>query len=89
MNPEIGCFWNQRVTMGQRQVSHGFKVKAVNLVRERGASAARAARNLDAHEKALRKCVCNHPGFALAVAPSASRGYPTPEPCQGSPGGEE
>ena len=36
---------------------HEFKLEAVRLVRERGVTAAQAARDLDVHENVLRKWV--------------------------------
>ena len=41
--------------MRRRRFSREFKIEAVKLVRERGVSAAQAARNLDVHENVLRK----------------------------------
>jgi transposase len=41
--------------MQRRKFSREFKVEAVRLVRERGVSAAQAARDLDVHENVLRK----------------------------------
>lgn len=43
--------------MERRSFSREFKVEAVRLVRERGVSVARAARDLDVHENLLRKWV--------------------------------
>jgi transposase len=43
--------------MQRRKFSREFKVEAVKLVRERGVSAAQAARDLDVHENVLRKWV--------------------------------
>jgi transposase len=43
--------------MQGRKFSREFKVEAVRLVRERGVSAAQAARDLDVHENVLRKWV--------------------------------
>ena len=43
--------------MRRRKFSREFKVEAVRLVRERGVSAAQAARDLDVHENVLRKWV--------------------------------
>ena len=43
--------------MRRRRFSREFKIEAVKLVRERGVSAAQAARNLDVHENVLRKWV--------------------------------
>ena len=41
--------------MQRRKFSREFKVEAVKLVRDRGVSAAQAARDLDVHENVLRK----------------------------------
>ena len=41
--------------MQRRRFSREFKLEAVKLVRERGVSAAQAARDLDVHENVLRK----------------------------------
>lgn len=43
--------------MERRSFSREFKVEAVRLVRDRGVSAAQAARDLDVHENLLRKWV--------------------------------
>ena len=43
--------------MGRRSFSREFKLEAVKLVRDRGVSAAQAARDLDVHENVLRKWV--------------------------------
>ena len=43
--------------MQRRRFSREFKVEAVRLVRDRGVSAAQAARDLDVHENVLRKWV--------------------------------
>ena len=43
--------------MGRRRFDREFKLEAVKLVRERGVSAAQAARDLDLHENLLRKWV--------------------------------
>src|SRR3954464_5201067 len=51
--------------MKRRKFSREFKVEAVKLVRERGVSAAQAARDLDVHENVLRKWVKE---FAAAPA---------------------
>ena len=45
------------VAMQRRRFSREFKLEAVMLVRERGISAAQAARDLDVHENVLRKWV--------------------------------
>jgi transposase len=41
----------------RRQFSREFKLEAVRLVKDRGVSAAQAARDLDVHENVLRKWV--------------------------------
>jgi transposase len=41
--------------MGRRRFDRAFKLEAVKLVRERGVSAAQAARDLDVHQNVLRK----------------------------------
>jgi transposase len=43
--------------MQRRRFTREFKVEAVKLVRDRGVSAAQAARDLDVHENVLRKWV--------------------------------
>jgi transposase len=43
--------------MQRRKFSREFKREAVSLVRDRGVSAAQAARDLDLHENVLRKWV--------------------------------
>ncbi len=43
--------------MRRRRFDRAFKLEAVRLVRERGVSAAQAARDLDVHENVLRKWV--------------------------------
>ena len=43
--------------MRRRRFSREFKVEAVKLVKERGVSAAQAARDLGVHENVLRKWV--------------------------------
>ena len=43
--------------MGRRSFSREFKVEAVRLVRDRGVSAAQAARDLGVHENVIRKWV--------------------------------
>ena len=42
-----------------QRLSREFKVEAVKLVRERGVSAAQAARDLDVHENVLRERLYN------------------------------
>ena len=51
--------------MQRRKFSREFKVEAVRLVRDRGVSAAQAARDLDVHENVLREWVTE---FAAAPA---------------------
>ena len=41
----------------RRKFSREFKLEAVRLVKERGVSVAQAARDLDLHEKVLRKWI--------------------------------
>ena len=43
--------------MQRRKFSREFKLEAVRLVRDRGVSAAQAARDLEVHENVLRKWV--------------------------------
>ena len=43
--------------MGRRTFTREYKLEAVRLVRDRGVSVARAARDLGVHENVLRKCV--------------------------------
>jgi transposase len=43
--------------MQRRRFDRAFKLEAVKLVRDRGVSAAQAARDLDVHENVLRKWV--------------------------------
>lgn len=54
--------------MQRRKFSREFKLEAVKLVRERGVAVAQVARDLDVHEKVLRKWVRDHgvdPGSAF------------------------
>lgn len=57
MDTEIGCFMKPEGAMQRRRFSREFKLEAVKLIRERGVSAAQAARDLDVHENVLRKWV--------------------------------
>ena len=58
MDTEIGCFMKTEDAMQRRRrFSREFKLEAVKLIRERGVSAAQAARDLDVHENVLRKWV--------------------------------
>ena len=43
--------------MGRRSFTREFKFEAVRLIKERGVTVARAARDLDVHENVLRKWV--------------------------------
>jgi transposase len=54
MDIEIGCFMKPEGAMQRRRFSQEFKLEAVKLIRERGVSAAQAARDLDVHENVLR-----------------------------------
>ena len=65
--------------MGRRRFDRAFKLDAMKLVRERGVSAAQAARDLDVHENVLRKWVKKsppetHPALRTAMPPARSRG---------------
>src|SRR3954453_15926047 len=57
MDAEIGCFMKPEGAMQRRRFSREFKLEAVKLIRERGVSAAQAARDLNVHENVLRKWV--------------------------------
>src|SRR3954467_8608547 len=57
MDTKFGCFIKPEVVMRRRKFSRELKVEAVKLVRERGVSAAQAARDLDVHENVLRKWI--------------------------------
>src|SRR4030081_2645176 len=57
MDTKFGCFIKPEVVRRRRKFRREFKVEAVKLVRERGGSAAQAARDLDVHENVLRKWV--------------------------------
>src|SRR3981189_1116714 len=57
MDTKFGCFIKPEVVMRRRKFSREFKVEAVKLVKERGVSAAQAARDLDVHENVLRKWI--------------------------------
>jgi transposase len=43
--------------MRRRKFTREFKVEAVRLIKDRGVSAAQAARDLDVHENVLRKWI--------------------------------
>ena len=61
----------------RRQFSREFKLEAVKLVKERGVSAVRAARDLDVHENVLRKWI-----WELSVDPKQAfpgKGFMKPE----------
>ncbi len=48
----------------RREFSREFKLEAVKLVKERGVTAAQAARDLDVHENVLRKWVRAGPAIS-------------------------
>jgi transposase-like protein len=54
-------------------VKNTFKVEAVELVRDRGVSVARAARIVDVHEDVLRKRVTELASDAAALFPTTAR----------------
>lgn len=70
MDTEIGCFMKPKVTMQRRKFSRELKIETVKLVRERGVSVARAARDLDVHENVLRKRLEE---FGRATEPEVDR----------------
>jgi transposase len=58
VDTEIGC--SKELAVGdatQEVLAREFKVEAVRLIKDRGGSAAQAARDLDVHENVLRKWV--------------------------------
>jgi transposase len=55
--------------MQRRKFSPEFKVEAVRLVRERGVSAARVARDLDVYENVLRKWVKEFAASSVGAYP--------------------
>jgi transposase len=57
MDTEFGCFIKPEVGHAEKKIRSGLKVEAVKLVRDRGVSAAQAARDLGVHENVLRKWV--------------------------------
>ena len=63
--------------MQRRRFSREFKLEAVKLVRERGVSAAQAARDLDVHENVLRKWVKEFGSDPVQAFPG--HGQMTPE----------
>ena len=63
--------------MRRRRFSREFKIEAVKLVRERGVSAAQAARDLDVHENVLRKWVKEFGSDPIQAFPG--RGQMKPE----------
>ena len=64
--------------MERRKLSREFKIEAVKLVRERGVTVARAARDLDVHTNVLRKWVRE----AVSDPGSAFPGHGTMKPEQ-------
>ena len=62
--------------MQRRKFSRKFKFEAVKLVRERGASVAQAARDLDLHENVLRNWVRDHEADPGSAARARRRGLP-------------
>jgi transposase len=59
--------------MRRRRFSREFKIEAVKLVRERGVSAAQAARDLDVHENVLRKSVKEFGSDPVQASPAKGR----------------
>ncbi len=62
--------------MQRRRFSREFKVEAVKLVRERGVSAAQAARDLGVHENVLRKWVKEFGSDPVQAFPGQGRMKP-------------
>jgi transposase len=63
--------------MGQRRTfSREFKLEAVRLVRDRGVSAAQAARDLDIHENVLRNWMRQQAADAEGAFPGHGRMKP-------------
>ena len=62
--------------MGRRRFDRAFKLEAVKLVRERGVSAAQAARDLDVHENVLRKWVREFAADPLQAFPGQGQMKP-------------
>jgi transposase len=63
--------------MGQRRTfSREFKLEAVRLVRDRGVSAAQAARDLDIHENVLRNWMRQQAADAKGAFPGHGRMKP-------------
>jgi predicted DNA-binding protein (UPF0251 family) len=58
MSSHNSSYFSQVGASGKPGAVQEFKLEAVRLVRERGVSAAQAARDLDVHESLLRKWVC-------------------------------
>ena len=58
--------------MQRRKFSREFKLEAVKLVRERGVSAAEAARDLVLHENVLRKWVRDHDAGPGSASPATA-----------------
>ena len=57
IDAKFRCFMKPEVGHTETKVQSRVKIEAVKLVRERGVSAAQAARDLDVHENVLRKWV--------------------------------
>jgi transposase len=55
--------------MQRRKFGREFKIEAVRLIRDRGASVAQAARDLDVHENVLRKSVRDHAADPVQAFP--------------------
>jgi transposase len=59
--------------MRRRRFSREFRVEAVKLVRDRGVSAAHAARDLGVHENVLRKWVKEFGSDPVQAFPATAR----------------
>lgn len=62
--------------MGRRKFTPEFKLEAVKLVRERGMTAAQAARDLGLHENVLRKWVKDAKEHGTQAFPGQGRMRP-------------
>src|SRR4030081_3577686 len=69
MDTKFRCFMEPEVVMRRRKFRREFKIEAVKLGRERGGSAAQAARDLDVHENVLRKWVKEFGSDAVQAFP--------------------
>src|ERR1700712_3107871 len=76
MDTKFGCFIKPEVVMRRRKFSREYKVEAVKLVRERGVSAAQAARDLDVHENVLRKWIKEFAADPQHAFPGQGQGKP-------------